>query len=149
MSRSRRSSAAALVAVAALVTALGIDAWRFWPALRGFDGAAASNAAMTPLDRRLRAARAVDVSTDMLMMADAFLPPNATFIAQTGSNIGVSTPVTLDAFPLLAQWFLLPRRGFSKHPHWLLCYGCDRSRWEGKLRTVWSEGTLSIARIRR
>lgn len=105
-----------------------------------------------PTDRLLADALAVDISRRYLLAARELVRPGDTFLAETGPNVNVSTPVTLDAFVPYVRFLLLPRRQADDagSANWLLCYGCDLAPWKGRLDVRWNaEPGLVIARIRR
>lgn len=142
-----RLAAAALVAVT-----LGFAVVEFPGTIRRLENRSDANAALTRSDRLIAAAYALDFSRDFVEEAAALLPRDASYVVETGPNAGDTSGVVLNAIqPFLENW-LLPRRLDRGDPHtagWLLCYGCDLSRFP-EARVVWrADPGLAIAQLAR
>lgn len=120
----------------------------FFPTLRELTNLASANAELSVADRRLAGARALDISGDFLLWADAVVGEHETYRVETGSNVVVSTPVTLEAVRGYVRYLLQPRRPTTmRDPDWLLCYGCDLAEWP-TFAEVWSDGVgIAIGRL--
>ncbi len=68
---------------------------------------------------------------------------------ETGDRAHASTPVTIYAVRGYSQFQLLPRRLVpTETAQWLLCYGCDPTKFS-RFEVVWdTEETLLIMKAR-
>jgi hypothetical protein len=128
--------------------ALAVVAIEFPSALGRLHDRAEANARLTP-NEQLIAAAGFDPEDAFLVNAVAFLPDDATYVIDVGPNVEVSTPLTRSAIIPYTDWLLLPRRHVPvAQAEWLLCYGCDPSRYGEKLQVVWTTGGgVSIGKL--
>ncbi len=114
---------ALLAAAAAAVVAL----WHLPGRFHAVNAQIADFGALTHQELELRAARGVDVDTNVLVRARELLPRGASFFVVTGPKIHVSTPVTLLAVPRFAAYYLAPRREVedARAAQWVISYGGD------------------------
>jgi hypothetical protein len=141
----RRLSIGTLAAAAVVLAALVVAFAHLPGAVRELDNRAAHNARQTPVDRDLEVTRTIGISTDFVLAAERILPPDATYVVDTGPAAHARSPLVLSALPGYLQNLLLPRLAFGK-PQWLLCYGCDLSTRPVR-NVVWRQGPLAIARL--
>jgi hypothetical protein len=139
--------AALLVAICALVFTLV----EYPSAFRSVQNRADASDAQTALQRQLAGALAIDVSSEFLEQARALVPKHATYYMRWGDHVRVTTPVTLGGVAGYTQFFLLPRRqAVTEKANWLLCYGCDLSDWQGRIKVLWTDNAgILIARVLR
>ncbi len=137
-------------AVALILFVVLIELAELAPGLRRLNEQADKARAVPLADRPLAGARSVDIDRTFLHQAKALIPANATFAVVTGPQVQVSTPLTLQALPAYAQFWLLPRRKTDlATAQWLLCFGCDPAKFGPRLKVVWhgEEGSILIGRL--
>ncbi len=134
----------AIVAAALVFELVGLS-----PGLRRLDRQANEARSLSRGDQLLAGARSVDIDRTFLLAAKGLIPSHDTFAVAVGPRVQVSTPLTLQALPAYAQFLLLPRRETDvEHARWILCYGCDPSRFGKRLETQWTDQALLIGRLR-
>jgi len=96
-------------------------------------------------DREIAGGNEIVVDQAAIYEARVRIPPRGTYRVVTGTNQPAFSALTIPNIAGFATSFLLPRRPSESAP-WVLCYGCDRSKFaDGKV--VW-EDDEGIAIIR-
>jgi hypothetical protein len=98
-------------------------------------------------DRQVQAAYGLQVSPDFLIEARAFVSRGQTYRLVTGPSLGDRAAPVWSALPAVVAYALEPRQA-STNADWLLCYGCDFSKFAGHAEVAWQDGYLVIARLR-
>ena len=108
-----------------LAIAVAYGAWRAPETIRTSQAQTRVGEALTRLERELEPARMTDTDPRILVRARELIPPHAVFYVALGDRVRVSTPVTLDAFPVFASYWLLPRRRTPDPASvaWVVSYG--------------------------
>jgi hypothetical protein len=128
----------ALTVVAALMLLV-----RLPDALRGFDHAASAQVGRNAYGGATAAADSVEIDDGFVQAALTMIPRNGRFtVVLPADKVGVEqktgiSGATFQALPAMMEDFLLPRREVDRPVKgvYLLCYLCDRSRWDA--RTHW------------
>jgi hypothetical protein len=111
----------------------------FVRAVDRLDGDASQNAAANYDDREFGAGNALGVDKEALYEARAWIPDNEAYRVVTGSS-----PGEIAAY---ARYFLMPRRPDSD-ARWVLCYGCDLSRFGEEFHIVWqNDAGIALGRL--
>jgi hypothetical protein len=112
-------------------------------ALKGFDRAASAQVGRNAYGGATAAADSLEIDDGFVQAALTTIPRNGRFtFALPADTVAVAakngmSPATFQALPAMMEDFLLPRRevdGPAKGVY-VLCYLCDRSRWDA--RTHW------------
>ncbi len=115
--------------------------------VRSLNSRAAHNASLPAAERDLELADDLGLARSFLLEARRVVPERAAYTIEIGKAASPSTPLGRSALPSYAQNFLFPRLQTTNRPSWLLCYGCDRRVWKGRIDVVWNSGDLAVARI--
>jgi hypothetical protein len=145
--RLRAQSSAVFAVGVVAVAAVGVAVSRYPEGIRGLNNRAAHNAQQSPLDRDLELADRVGIERAFVLAARRYVPERGRYTVATGSRAPQPTPLTLQAVPGYLQNLLLPRFQTDRDPRFLLCYGCDPSPWQARVRVLWRRGPLGIARV--
>ena len=143
-----RRTAAAVIATAAVLTALATLPGRF----AAVNAQVSSLAALTPTERVLRGARGSDVDTGLFLLARTLIPSGAPYYVATGPRVGVSTPVTYAAASGLAQLYMLPRIQVAdpRLAFYVVSYGGDPGALGIRIAKIWRyKPGLEVAEIAR
>jgi hypothetical protein len=145
--RLRAHSGAVLAVGVVTLATVGVAASRYPDGIRGLNNRAAHSAQQSALDRDLELADRVGIERAFVLAARRYVPQRDRYTVATGPRASQSTPLTLQAVPGYLQNLLLPRFQTDRDPRFLLCYGCDPSPWQGRVRVLWRRGPLGIARV--
>src|SRR5579862_3858434 len=112
-------------------------------AVRGFDRAASAQVGRNAYGGATAAADSVEIDDGFVQAALTIIPRNGRFaVALPTDEVAVEqktgiSGITFQALTGLMEDFLLPRREVDSPAKgvYLLCYLCDRSRWDA--RTHW------------
>ena len=151
--RARALGVAGIAATAVVAVAAAVLVIRFPTALAAFDRRASVNASRSALERTIAGADGLDIDNTFLAEALHLLPPGSPYaVARSASaadaqRLGI-VATTFNALPGYLQFLLLPRRQVEpSDAQWLLCYGCDLSRYHD-LKIAWrGNPDLAIARL--
>lgn len=131
------------VAIALTVAAALMLLVRLPDAVRGFDRAASAQVGRNAYGGATAAADSVEIDDGFVQAALTIIPRNGRFaVALPTDEVAVEqktgiSGITFQAVTGLMEDFLLPRRVVDSPAKgvYLLCYLCDRSRWDA--RTHW------------
>ncbi|HZQ80561.1 MAG TPA: hypothetical protein VFB25_01140 [Gaiellaceae bacterium] len=90
-----------------------------------------------------------DIPRDYLAAAQATIPKHASYYVDQGPKYVSGNPLMAPSVKPVTAFELYPRRPLTEPQPgaWLICYGCDLDRWNGKASFSWEEGPLAIGRI--
>src|SRR5205814_1859696 len=137
--RVSRLAAFALVALAAIVFLVRLPA-----AIGDLDNRATVNDRQSTIGRTIQAADGLAISNDFLVQTLELLPPGATYTLQRAASVEVAqkygiSPTTMQALPDYVRFLLLPRREVApERADYLLCYACDTSPFDARMKRLWS-----------
>jgi hypothetical protein len=123
--------------------------WRFPQAVASLERRADENASLSYADREFAGGNGIVIDQKALYQARARIPETEAYRVEVGPRLRTSTPLTEPYIVPYAFYFLLPRLQ-SNDANWLLCYGCDLSRYGETARILWRhDAGISIARLDR
>jgi hypothetical protein len=98
-------------------------------------------------DRELAGGNSLAVDKSALYEARALIPADETYRVVAGPDIEGANELTEPHIGEYARSFLMPRRP-ADDARWILCYGCDLSRFEPDLELLWRNGVgIAIGRL--
>jgi hypothetical protein len=134
--------------VACLAIAIASASWSLPHAIERLDRKADENAALDYADREIAGGNGIVVDQVALYAARALIPRDGSYRVEIGTGFAEAKNVVPDQIATFVEYFLLPRR-LSSSGTWIVCYGCDVSRWGERLNTVWSNGDgISVGELR-
>jgi hypothetical protein len=119
---------------------------RYPSAIREANDTVAHNAALDYGDREIAGGNSVVADQAAMYEARSRIPAGATYRVVTGEKQPSFSDLTIPFVAEFARSFLLPRRPSPTGP-WVLCYGCDGSRFPNG-EVVWKDDEgVSIIRL--
>ena len=110
---------------------------------------ARSSGELSYADREFAGGNGVVLDQEALYQARARIPRNGTYRVETGERLRTDNDLTAPFIANFATYFLLPRLP-DDDAEWLLCYGCDLSRYGGRARILWqNDDGISVVRLAR
>jgi hypothetical protein len=108
---------------------------------------ARANSQLSYTEREFAGGNGIVLEQEALYQARARIPPDATYRVETGDRLGDGAELTLPFIANFSTYFLLPRRP-DDDARWIVCYGCDLSRYGPRARVLWRhEPGIAIARL--
>jgi hypothetical protein len=130
-----------------VVLATAVTAVRLPGTIADLHDAAARNSDLSYADREFAGGNGLVIDQEALYQARALIPPDGSFRVETGDALRNATELTIPYIEGFATYFLMPRHR-DDDARWLLCYGCDLSRYGDRARIVWqNDGGISIVRL--
>jgi hypothetical protein len=134
--------------VCLVLVALAAAIVRYPSAIADANDTIAHNAALDYADREIAGGNSVVVDQAAMYEARSRIPAGATYRVVTGAKQPSFNELTIPFVAEFARSFLLPRRPSPTAP-WVLCYGCDGSRFPNG-EVVWKDDEgISIIRLPR
>ncbi len=97
----------------------------------------ARNAAFDYGDREFAGGNSVIADQAALYEARSRIPPDGTYRVVTGAKLPTFTDLTIPFISMYSTYFLLPRRQSETAP-WIICYGCDATKFNNG-SVVWKD----------
>jgi len=109
---------------------------------------ARSNAALSFADRNVAGGNAVLADQQLAYQARLIIPPHASYWVVTGSKLTKQAALPVSSMPGFLHFFLMPRRPVDG-ASWIVCYGCETSRWGNRYEVLWQDDYgISVGRLR-
>ena len=116
--------------------------------LRELGDNASRNSALSYADRDIAGGNGLVADQVAVYAARGLIPNDETYRVDVGPNYEGGTDLTSAHVAGYYRYFLLPRRPAEDAP-WIVCYGCDLSRF-ARADIVWKdEDGISISRVER
>jgi hypothetical protein len=137
------------VGVVFLVAAAAIAVAVAYPRLLDeLDDDASRNSALSFADRDIAGGNGLVVDQQAVYAARGLVPEDETYRVVVGPDYKGGSDLTPTYVDSYYRYFLLPRRP-AEDASWIVCYGCDLSRYEAT-KVLWKDDEgISIARVQR
>ena len=137
------------VGVVFLVATTAIAAAARFPAsFERLGDTASGNSALSFADRDIAGGNGLVASQRAVYEARARIPRDESYHVAVGEHFEGGSDLTVPYVASYFHYFLMPRRPAENAP-WVVCYGCDLSKYGDRSRVVWrSEEGISIVRVR-
>ena len=139
---------ARLCAACVAAVALALVAIEFPQAVNRLGNDAAANAALSYADREIAGGNSVVADQLLAYEASSILPRDASYRVVTGPKLTKQASLPTTSVPGWLRYFLLPRRQ-EDGANWVVCYGCDPTRFDSPYEPLWSdEYGISVGRLK-
>jgi hypothetical protein len=143
-----RAGIARLVAIGYLLLAGGVAVFTWIGSTDDLHERIARNESLDYLDRLVAGGNGVVGSQAIVFEARARIPENETYRVVVGADFTDPDQYTAAYAADFLRYALFPRRP-SDDARWIICYGCDRTRWGDRFELLFDAGgEITLGRLR-
>ena len=124
--------------IVAVLAATGVSIVYFAKALSRLDSLATANSQLSFADRDIAGGNSIIIDQQAAYEARSLIPVTSTYRVVTGSLLKNATPLTVGFVVNWFAYFLMPRRP-ADDARWIVCYGCDTTKMQGRYIIFWRD----------
>ena len=124
--------------IVAVLAATGVSIVYFAKALSRLDSLATANSQLSFADRDIAGGNSIIIDQQAAYEARSLIPVTSTYRVATGSLLKNATPLTTGFVANWFTYFLMPRRP-ADDARWIVCYGCDTTKIQGRYIIFWHD----------